>query len=91
MLMSAFPGKWCFFQEILATNKINQIMKDKGKYLYSTYPVLRIAQNALHFTDLFIQTPSQLLWKASSHAAINVQRLFIQISTTSQVLIHTAD
>ena len=34
------------------------------------YPILRIAQSALHFTsltDLFNQTPSQLLWVASSH------------------------
>ena len=34
------------------------------------YPVLRIAQSALHFTsliDMFNQTPSQLLWEASSH------------------------
>ncbi|KAK2161145.1 hypothetical protein NP493_1599g00001 [Ridgeia piscesae] len=34
------------------------------------YPILRIAQSALHFTslaDLFTQTPSQLLWEASSH------------------------
>ena len=33
------------------------------------YPILRIAQSALHFsspTDLFNQTPSQLLWEASS-------------------------
>ena len=34
------------------------------------YPILRIAQSALHITslaDLFNQTPSQLLWEASSH------------------------
>ena len=34
------------------------------------YPVLRTAQSTLHFTsltDLFTQTPSQLLWEASSH------------------------
>ena len=47
------------------------------------YPVLRTAQSALHFTSLADmynnQTPSQLLWEAFSHAAINV---FIQISTT---------
>ena len=60
------------------------------------YPVLRIAQRTLHFTslaDLFNQTPSQLLWEASSHAVIKAGRLFIQISTTvySHVLIHTAE
>ena len=34
------------------------------------YPILRIAQSALHITslaDLFKQKPSQLLWEASSH------------------------
>ena len=34
------------------------------------YPVLRSVQSALHFTsptDLFTQTPSRLLWEASSH------------------------
>ena len=34
------------------------------------YPILRIAQSALHFTslaDLFTQTRSRLLWEASSH------------------------
>ena len=34
------------------------------------YPVLRTIQSALHFTsltDLFNQTPSRLLWEASSH------------------------
>ena len=34
------------------------------------HPILRTAQSALHFTslaDLFNQTPSQLLWEASSH------------------------
>ena len=40
----------------------------KGKFLYSA--VLRTVQSALHFTsltDLFTQTPSRLLWEASSH------------------------
>ena len=34
------------------------------------YPFLRTIQSALHFTsltDLFTQTPSRLLWEASSH------------------------
>ena len=34
------------------------------------YPVLRTVQSALHFislTNLFTQTPFQLLWEASSH------------------------
>ncbi|KAK2180797.1 hypothetical protein NP493_426g05001 [Ridgeia piscesae] len=49
------------------------------------YPILRIAQRALHITslvDLFNQTPSQLLWEASS------QMLHIH---PSQVLIYTAE
>ena len=40
-----------------------------GSYI-AQYPVLRTVQNALHFTsltDLFTQTPSRLLWEASSH------------------------
>ena len=47
--------------------------KKKGKKVSSyiaQYPVLRTAQSALHFTsltDLFTQTPSRLLWEASSH------------------------
>ena len=41
------------------------------------YPVLRTAQSALHFislTDLFTQTPSRLLWEASSQikACVNI-------------------
>ena len=37
---------------------------------YIAYPVLRTAQSTFHFTsltDLFNQTPSRLLWEASSH------------------------
>ena len=36
----------------------------------SQYPVIRTAQSAVQFTslsDLFTQTPSRLLWEASSH------------------------
>ena len=50
------------------------------------FPVLKTTQRTLHFTslaDLFYQTPSELHWEASSHAAINAQRLHIQISTIS--------
>ena len=43
----------------------------QGKRSYiAQYPILRIAQSALHFTsltDLFNQTLSQLIWVASSH------------------------
>ena len=60
------------------------------------YPVVRIAQSALHFislTDLFNQTPSQLLWEASSYAAINARRLLVHIPTSvySHVIIYTAE
>ena len=42
----------------------------KASSYIAQYPVLRTVQSALHFTsltDLFTQTPSQLLWEASSH------------------------
>ena len=44
--------------------------KVKTSSYITQYPVLRTVQSALHFTslaDLFTQTPSQLLWEASSH------------------------
>ena len=61
------------------------------------YPILRIAQSALHFTspaDLLNQTPSQLLWESSSHM---LQLMREGCSYTypqlvySQVLIYTAE
>ena len=42
----------------------------KASSFIAQYPALRTVQSALHFTsltDLFTQTPSQLLWEASSH------------------------
>jgi len=42
----------------------------KASSYIAQYPVLRTIQSTLHFTsltDLFTQTPSQLLWEASSH------------------------
>ena len=44
--------------------------RQKASSYIAQYPVLSIAQSALHFTsltDLFTQTPSRLLWEASSH------------------------
>ena len=44
--------------------------EQKTSSYIAQYPILRIAQSALHFTsltDLFTQTPSRLLWEASSH------------------------
>ena len=46
------------------------ILKVKASSYIAQYPVVRTAQCALHFTsltDLFTQTPSRLLWEASSH------------------------
>ena len=49
----------------------NVIIKEVKAISYiAQYPVLRTAQSALHFTsltDLFTQTPSRLIWEASSH------------------------
>ena len=42
----------------------------KASSYIAQYPVLGTVQSTLHFTsltDLFTQTPSQLLWEASSH------------------------
>ena len=42
----------------------------KASSYIAQYPVLRTIQSALHFTSLtylFTQTPSRLLWEASSH------------------------
>ena len=44
-------------------------LKKASSYI-AQHPVLRTVQSALHFTfltDLFTQTPSWLLWEASSH------------------------
>ena len=45
-------------------------IKAKASSYIAQYPVLRTVQSTLHFTsltDLFTQTPSRLLWEASSH------------------------
>ena len=47
-----------------------KLYKVKVSSYIAQYPVLRTVQSALHFTsltDLFSQTPSRLLWEASSH------------------------
>ena len=49
---------------------LHKKVKVKASSFIAQYPVLRTVQSALHFTsltDLFTQTPSQLLWEASSH------------------------
>ena len=48
-------------------------LKVKVSSYIAQYPILTIAQSALHFTflaDLFNLIPSQLLWEVSSYAAI---------------------
>ena len=48
---------------------IAQSKSNASSYI-AQYPVLRTVQSALHFTsltDLFTQSPSRLLWEASSH------------------------
>ena len=70
----------------------------KGKFLSSTVSSLYDQSKGfiLHpLVDLFIPTPTQLLWEAFSLAVITVQRLFVHISTTvySQevIYIYTAE
>ena len=46
------------------------VKRQKASFYIAQYPVLRTVLCALHFTsltDLFTQTPSRLLWEASSH------------------------
>ena len=48
----------------------NPVTTIKASSYIAQYPVLRTVQSALSFTsltDLFTQTPSRLLWDASSH------------------------
>ena len=49
----------------------NLVLGSKGTSFYiAQYPILRTIQSTLHYTsltDLFTQTPSRLLWEASSH------------------------
>ena len=55
--------------EICQNSPLDKIKKGKANFYIMQYPGLRIVQSALHFTsliDLFTQTPSRLLWEASS-------------------------
>ena len=48
----------------------SELRECKGKFLYSAVSSPQDRQSTLHFTsltDLFTQTPSRLLWEASSH------------------------
>ena len=57
-------------EDIFPVNNTNTMNDKKVSSYIAQYPILRIAQSALHITslaDLFNQTPSQLLWEASSH------------------------
>ena len=52
------------------TATVFELCVKKASSYIAQYPVLRTVQSALHFTsltDLFTQTPSRLLWEASSH------------------------
>ena len=54
----------------IADTDSSKVKKAKASSYIAQYPILRTVQSALHFTsltDLFTQTPSQLLWEASSH------------------------
>ena len=54
---------------VYKTENLQTRYKKASSYI-AQYPVLRTVQCALHFTsltDLFTQTPSRLLWEASSH------------------------
>ena len=63
----------CKCSPILSEMSVNVTLTDrksKGSSYIAQYPILRTVQSALHFTsltDLFTQTPSRLLWEASSH------------------------
>ena len=74
-----------------------QLKEIKVSSYIAQYPILRIAQSALHFTSLavlFNQTPSQLLWEACSHM-LQLMREGCSHTYQSlvycQVLIYTAD
>ena len=76
--------------------KVHCIKKVKASSCIAQYPVLRPVQSALHvtsLTDLFTQTPSQLLWEASSHMLQLMLKGCSYTSTTvySQVLIYIAE
>ena len=61
------------------TSFVVNIIKQLITYI-AQYPILRIAQSALHFTSW--QTCStRFLWKASSQAAVNARRPFVYYST----------
>ena len=63
---------------------------DRGMFSYVDRPKCLFTLHPL--ADLFIPTPTRLLWEAFSHAAISGWILHIHISTTVyiQVLIYTA-
>ena len=59
-----------YFRKCLNNMFLQKVKKVKVISYVVQYSVLRTVQSALHFnslTDLFTQTPSQLLWEACSH------------------------
>ena len=70
----AEKSRWLFdWTGLSGTNMWNALWRQvKVSSYIAQYPVFRTVQSALHFTsltltDLFTQTPSRLLWEASSH------------------------
>ena len=80
----------------VTANKRQPIQRFK-RFLYRRYPVSWTAQTTLHFlpslADLFIPTPTRLLWEAFWPCSNYARRLFTHIFTTvyTQVLIYTAE
>ena len=65
-----------------------QLKEVKVSSYIAQYPILRIAQSALHFISLavlFNQTPYQLLWEACSHM---LQLMRESCSHTHQSLVY---
>ena len=65
-------GVTCVFVVFFRSYNISQLacVYKKVSHYIAQYPVLRTAQSTLHFTsltDLYTQTPSQLLWEAYRH------------------------
>ena len=61
--------------------------------LFKTMCISPLTHLTLHpLTDLFVPTPSRLLWEAFGHAAIAARRPLIKsISVCSQILINTTE
>ena len=97
-MTSSAASRLLFPESLRARAPTSYNIKSKiGKFYTAQYPILRIAKTTSQFipwqTCSIERHLNQLLWEASSHSAINVQRLYVQIFTTvySQVFIHMAE